>query len=435
MVRGMSAQFPGTGNVRSGQDFRAFVAALPCEQDTAALFETCLRPIVYSRHHWLRYKGEYRVRADLRGILEDLQARGPDSWDEEESDYALSLYALCVAAVGLEELRDRVDCAMVREILDERFDLYADALGPEAGMRPARLLDLAEWVSAKRAVVETSHHLVSIIDGKTWYRTEGVIRRDEVDDETLTEPMEHVLAAFGVGTDGTAADRLAAAARKCVAEYGECAPLVRLIMAATLQDPVLRADHVTLTCPMGDLLGSPELMTTSEAFFVETQIRDRLELDAYAERLGHDSPEQLQRTIRARMLKLKRGAIRGLYGQGCLHGRFVEKHGGHMIFRNEDSHYRGHQSIGCSSGGRASFALRYSQDGEDRQLSAMVGDYRVVRMSHDEADLFTAALFPLVIRYAEWIRVVVEEAFRQGCVVRRDEPALCQTSPASLSAF
>lgn len=27
-----------------------------------------------------------------------------------------------------------------------------------------------------------------------------------------------------------------------------------------------------------------------------------------------------------------------------------------------------------------------------------------------------------VIRYGEWFRAVVEETFRQGCVVRRDEP-------------
>jgi hypothetical protein len=206
-------------------------------------------------------------------------------------------------------------------------------------------------------------------------------------------------------------------------------------MAATLEDQVLRADHVTLTCPMGDLLDAPEQMTTSAAFFTETQLRDGLSLDEYRERLGHESAEQLQRTIRARMLKLKRGAIRSMYGPGCLQGQFVEKHGGHMIFRNEDAHYRGHQSIGCSSGGRASFALRYERAGEERRLTPMIGDYRVVRMSHDERDTFTGGELTQVIRYAEWIRLVVEETYRGHCVVRKDDPveapqtALAATTP------
>jgi hypothetical protein len=199
------------------------------------------------------------------------------------------------------------------------------------------------------------------------------------------------------------------------------APLLRGIMAATLVDPVLRADHVTLTCPTGDLLDTPELMTTSAAFFTETLLRDGLDLADHQEQIGHESPDLLQRTIRARMLKLKRGAIRGLYQPGCLHGRFVEKHGGHMIFRNEDAHYRGHQSIGCSSGGRASFALRHQCDGVDTALTPMVGDYRVVRMSHDERDTFTGPELAHVIRYAEWIRLAVEQTYRDGGVVHRDQ--------------
>ncbi|MGH1552030.1 hypothetical protein ACRAWF_07395 [Streptomyces sp. L7] len=198
--------------------------------------------------------------------------------------------------------------------------------------------------------------------------------------------------------------------------------MLRAIMAAALKDSVLRADHVTLTCPMGNMLDQPHEMTTSQAFFTETQLRDGIELADYAARLGHDSDDQLQRTIRARMLKLKRGAIRSLYGPGCMQGRFVEKHGGHMLFRNEDAHYRGHQSIGCSSGGRASFALGYRlAAGTEQVLTPMVGDLRVVRMSHDPRDEFTVDELKHTIRYAEWIRVVVEETYRAGAVIRRDD--------------
>jgi hypothetical protein len=417
-----STSYPGLVGVRTGRQFRDFLVAN--DHYLAGILAACLCPIVYSRHHWLLYKGEYHVRADLRRVLEELPARDPGTWDDEESDLVLALFALCISAVGLDELKDRADTSAVREVLEERLDAYVAALDSARGShgRPDGLIDLAELVTAMRTTVQRSHYLYSIIDGKAWYRTEGLGRHDQIDDQTLTDSVERVLAVdFGVAPGPPTLERLRQATRGCLAQNGDSAPLIRAIMAATLEDPVLRADHVTLTCPMGDLLDSPELMTTSEAFFTETQLRDGLDLGGYEARLVHDSPDQLQRTIRARMLKLKRGAIRGLYGPGCLQGRFVEKHGGHMIFHNEDAHYRGHQSIGCSSGGRASFALRFRCGGQDGEMTPMVGDYRVVRMSDDERETFTAADLVQVIRYAEWIRTVVEETYRHGRVIRKDK--------------
>jgi len=421
-------------DIATGQQFRAFIAELPDENCAADVFDTCLGPVVYSRHHWLKYKLEYRVRADLRSVLEDLRARDPGSWDDAECAFLLSLYALGTSNGGLDVLKDEVSTGTVRDVLEARFSSYASAADPgSAAGPPPALMALADRVRVLRPVVERTHHLYSIIDGEAWYRTEGLIPRDRVPLQTLTPSMEAVLAdGFAVPPGAPTAERLRDATLGCLSRHGESAPLVRAIMRATLLDPRLRADHVTLTCPMGDLLDSPERMTTSEAFFTETQLRDGLQLAEYAERLGHESPIQVQRNIRARMLKLKRGAIRGLYGPGCLQGRFVEKHGGHMIFRNEDAHYRGHQSIGCSSGGRASFALRYrSSGGQEAEMTPMVGDYRVVRMSHDPRDTFTGEELIDVICYAEWIRAVVEETYRRGAVVRKDDAVLAATLPVA----
>jgi hypothetical protein len=424
VICAMSIQDAQPNLLDTSPQFRDYVASLTDDRCAAGFFEACLGPIVYSRHHWLQYKGEYRVRADLRRLLEELQSRDPCQWDDQESDFAMSLFALSVAAVGLDDLKDRVDTAAVRDVLEERFSAYAAVAEPAPSLAggPLGLVELAEQVSALRRVAERSHLLYSIIDGEAWYRTEGLLRRDQVKVDDLTDSAERVLSIdFSIAPGLPAVERLRQATRACVAEHGDSAALVRGIMRATLEDPLLRADHVTLTCPMGDLLESPELMTTSEAFFTETQTRDGLDLDVYEERLGHNSPDQLKRTIRARMLKLKRGAIRGLYGPGCIQGQFVEKHGGHMIFRNEDAHYRGHQSIGVSSGGRASFALRYRRGNEDHEMTSMVGDFRVVRMTHDESETFTGQDLAHVIRYGEWIRNVVEETYRNGSVVRRDD--------------
>ena len=409
-----------------GPGFRRFVAGLPDDACRDGVLAACLPPIIYSRHHWLRYKGEYRVRADLRGFLEELQATPAQDWDDEGADLLYSLYVLALANVGLEELRDRVDSgAMPRDAggaLRPVRRRRADRRHPGCAARQPRRARRA--IAAMRPAVEPDHHLYSIIDGQAWYRAEGLIPRADVDEDVLTETVERVVAEdFGVEPGRPAAERLYEATRRCIAEYGDSAPLLRAIMAATLEDEVLRADHVTLTCPLGDLLDTPEAMTTSQAFFVETQLREGIDLGEYAERLGHESDEQLARTIKARMLKLKRGAIRSQYAPGCLQGRFVEKHGGHMLYLKEDAHYRGHQSVGVHSGGRASFGLRYSRDGEDRALSPMVGDYRVVRMSHATEDIFTVQDLARTIRYGEWLRAVVEETYRAGVVLRREDPA------------
>ncbi len=384
------------------------------------VFASCLRPIAYSRHYWLQFKGEYRVRADLRSVLESIQQRPPPDWDDEEADLVLSLYALDISSVGLDDLSDRVDSQAVRDVLNDRHALYASVVDPSEEAPPV-LLDLAHRVAQMRPAVQQSYELFSDIDGRAWYRTEGLIRREEIDTTHLTDAVDEVFEpVFDLPPGGDAEERLRTATNQAIDVDGDSASVVRALMRATLIDPVLRGDHVTLTCPMGDMLERPQEMTTSDAFFTETQLRDGVELGEYAERLGHESVDRLQRTIKARMLKLKRGAIRNLYGAGCLQGQFVDKHGRHMIFRNEDAHYRGHQSIGCSSGGRASFSLRYVANEAEEALTPMVGDLRVVRMSHDDRETFTADELRHLIRYGEWIRAVVEETYRRGAVIRAD---------------
>lgn len=386
------------------------------------VLEACGRPLVYSRHHWLLYKGEYQVRAGLRGALEAVGGRDPREWDDDEADLVLTLFALDLSAVGLDELLDRADSSAVRATLLQRHALYAGVLDP-AEEPPAALLDLARRVAGMRPLFAATHEPYSVIDGRAWYRTEGLVPRGEIDAAVLSDAVDDMLRTeFGVPPGAPADERIREATRTAIAKDGDSAAVLRGIMSAALVDPTLRADHVTVTCPLGDMLDRPHEMTTSDAFFTETQLRDGIELGDYAEQLGHESTDQLQRTIRARMLKLKRGAIRSLYGPGCMQGQFVEKHGGHMVFRNEDAHYRGHQSIGCSSGGRAAFALRYRLDGDERELTPMIGDFRVVRMSQDESETFTADDLRHAVRYGEWIRAAVEETYALGAVLRADPP-------------
>lgn len=380
------------------------------------LFDRCGQLLVFSRHHWLKFRGEYRLRADLRSILDDLRSRSPQTWEDDESELLLCCYALASAAVGLEQLREVITAQEVRHVLDIRLSSYLEALGQvPRSPETLRLVGLALRVKALRPQVEQLYYRVSNIDGEAWHRAESLIPRRAVDTQTVPAPLAAELAAGGgpLGLD----ELLPTATRVVLDEHGHSAPLLRAIMRAAVTDPALRVDHVTITCPRGYLLDTPELMTGSEAFFTETEIRPDVDLDSYREQIGHASDDRLRKTVRARMLKLKRKAAAGFYGAGCLHGQFVEKGADYMIFRNEDAHYRGHQSVGCSTGGRAAYPVRYRIGEDDRELPPMMGDFRVVRLSHAPEDLFTAAELVHVIRYAACVRAVVEETIRLGGVV------------------
>jgi len=54
-----------------------------------------------------------------------------------------------------------------------------------------------------------------------------------------------------------------------------------------------------------------------------------------------------------------------------------------------------------------------------QEITQMVGDFRAVRMSQDEADVFQADDLRHLLPYAHWIRTVVDETFRLGAVVKR----------------
>jgi hypothetical protein len=398
---------------RDAADLRALVGD-PGSPAAAELFTRCDRLLVFSRHHWLVFRGEYRVRADLRAVVDDLRGRPPADWADDEAELLLCFAALDAAAVGLEQLREVITATEVRGVLTTRLGSYLAVLGQvPRDLGRLGLLELADRVRELRPRAEELCYRYSDIDGKAWYRAEGLIPRSRVDHATLPLTLGAVLRdAHPDLPEGPAADRLAAATAATLAQHGETAPLLRLIMAAAVLDPDLRVDHATITCTRGYLLDTPELMTGSEAFFTETVLRPELDLSPYAEQIGHDSDARLQKTVRARMLKLKRKATGAFYGSGCMAGRFVEKGADFMIFRNEDAHYRGHQSVGCSTGGRAAYPVRYERDGVRHELPPMMGDFRMVRLSHDPAQLFTPDELVHVIRYAACVRVVVEETLR-----------------------
>jgi hypothetical protein len=397
------------------------------DAEVERLFETeppesilarCESTLVFSRHHWLVFRGEYRLRADLKAQLGEVWSRGRDTWDDDDRALVLVLYTLAVARIGLEQLDDRVGVAELLAVLRTRTLSYLDALGqPRTAVDALGLVELAGRVAALRTEVERHMYRYSDIDGERWYRTEGLIPRSAVPLWVPTDAVRLVLARYGVDADGNLEDLLRSATRVCVSRHGESRELVRAVMGCALTDPLLRVDHVTITCARGDMLDTPEQMLSSAAFHTETLLRDGLRLDEYATQIGHDDESRLRRTVAARMLKLKRSATRNYFHPGCLMGQWVEKSADYMIFRNEDAHYKGHRSVGCSTGGRAAYSVTYERAGESRTLPPMMGDFRVVRLSHAPDDVFAAADLTHVIRYSQWLRAVLEETFAIGAVV------------------
>ncbi|MGH1552029.1 hypothetical protein ACRAWF_07390 [Streptomyces sp. L7] len=91
-------------------------------------------------------------------------------------DLVLTLFALDTAAIGLDELEDRADSEAVRAALLARHAPVRVCRRSDRS-RPQTLLDLAFRVAHMRAMVEETHELYSIIDGRAWFRTEGICSR------------------------------------------------------------------------------------------------------------------------------------------------------------------------------------------------------------------------------------------------------------------
>lgn len=375
--------------------------------------------LTFSRHHWLSFHGEYRGRKEFRDAVASAAQVAPERWSRADAELLLCLLALRRASVGLEQVDGRLDPHTVRFVLEYRLDSYLRALGHPRPLRHLPLVELAERVSRLRTQIERDHHRVSVIDGKRWHRDEALITRSSVSYRPLPDGLLDALRRLApdVPTTPSVPDFLAAVTRRVLAVRGESRAVIDALTRTAVADPALDVDHATVTCVRGVLMECPASLDSSDHFFTLTAMRDGLDLRGYREQLGHDSEDRLRATLRARMIKLKRKAVANYYGDGCLAGQWVEKAADNMIFFHEDSHYRGHQTVGVSTGGRAAYAVSYARAGTTHELPPMMGDFRVVRMSHDPADRFTLDDLRHVLRYAAWTKDVVQETLRAGGVL------------------
>jgi hypothetical protein len=401
--------------------------ALGHDSDLLAEAERLVEAVlIFSRHHYLRFDGRDCERKDFRDETVECFGRDPANWSASQAELILCLLALSTAGVGLEQLDRELSIRTTAEVLEARFRMYCSALGHPRPNWDQRLLMLATRVSSMRADVERFYHRYSLIDGRLWYRDEGLIPRRALDTDTFSDEVDELLARHDPAADRTAdtRTRLTSATRAVIAQKGTPEELVRGFLRAVVGDATLRVHHATLTCVRGRLLECPHALSATDDFYTHTEMADGLDLTVYAQRLGHDSMERLTATLRARMIKLKRKAVTNFYGDGPFAGQWIEKAADNMIFFNEDAHYRGHQTVGVATGGRSAFDVSFDRNGASTTLPPMMGDLRVVRMGADESDRFQQADLEKVIVYAGWLRLIVQETFRAGALigpVRRGE--------------
>jgi hypothetical protein len=410
-------------SVNEPEHFRTYLLEPGHEAAVRDAFAAADATLIYSRHHWLLFDGEYAGRKELRDLVVAMADTPVRDWSTTQAGLLLCLVALRRSGVGLEQVDEELSVKSVRDVLVSRLKSYLEALGHPRPLDHLALIELADRVSKLRSQIERDYHRYSIIDGRRWFRQEGLISRRGTRCEPLPAEMIEALRPFAPdppGSPGTA-EYLAAATRRCLADRGRTVDVVDAMLECAVRDPLLRVDHATVTCVRGVLLECPAALSDSAQFFTRTAMAGGLDLGEFAEQLGHASEARLRATLRARMIKLKRKAVQNYYGEGCLAGEWIEKAADNMIFFHEDSHYRGHQTVGVSTGGRAAFSVAYSRGGVDHTLPPMMGDFRVVRLSHDPADRFTADGLVHVIRYSEWIRTIVQETFRAGGVLDTDD--------------
>lgn len=423
-------------SVNDSDDFVSYLVQPEHDGVLAEVVAAADATLIYSRHHWLMFDGEYHGRKEFRDIVTDATDKPVGDWTDQQATLFLCLFALRRSGIGLEQVDEVLTTDTVRAVLAERLALYLEALGHPRQTDHLPLIELARRVGELRVQIERDYHRYSLIDGKRWYRREGLIPRRSVHTELLPQAVIDALRPFApdVADDASMPERLAAATRQCLADHGQTVAVLDAILDCAVRDPQLRVDHATVTCVRGVLLECPALLADSSQFFTRTSIAEHVEVGDYREQLGHASEQRLRATLKARMIKLKRKAVGNYFGDGCLAGEWIEKAADNMIFFHEDSHYRGHQTVGVSTGGRAAFSVSYQRGEVSHTLPPMMGDFRVVRLSHDEADRFDADALVHVLRYAEWVKHVVQETFRAGGILERLDDSETVDSSATVDS-
>lgn len=416
----MSHTIPRLARLEDARDVEELRLALDYDDAARAHAERLVKAVLtFSRHHYLRFDGRDCERKDFSEFADGCFAQAPGTWSATQSDFVFCLIALSVAGIGLEQLDRELTPATTAAVLHARFRMYCSALGHPRPTWDPPLLRLATRVRGLREDVERFYHRYSLIDGRLWYRDEGLIPHRGLDTEALPAPVDELLRRHDPAGEHTAgaAVRLVSATRAAIHRDGTPEQLVHGYLHAVASDPALRVHHATLTCVRGRLLECPHALSATDDFYTHTVVVDDLDLADHAERLGHDSMDRLTATLRARMIKLKRKAVTNFYGDGLFAGQWIEKAADNMIFFNEDAHYRGHQTVGVATGGRAAFHVSFTRNDVATTLPPMMGDLRVVRMGADEADRFQPADLARVIVYASWLKLIVQETFRAGALI------------------
>jgi hypothetical protein len=402
------------------REFRDHIQAADSETATRLLTHG-ERVLIFSRHHWLEYQGTHYDRQGLSSAFASASAVAPADWSDEHGELVFLLYILGTANLGLEQVETVLSTEQVAELVSSREALYRSGRSEDEHERDTRKTDqqtLAERAYGLRDLrygAEKQSYRYSVIDGARWHLNEGLLPRADVATEEVPGGLLDRLGIRGSGT---------AALRKAATAYIECdghaEQAVIEVMRFALEDSGLGVDHVTITGPKQVGFPVSECLGQRDNIYRRTEVRDGVDLKEFEAQLGHDSPERLTRVIGARMQVLKLKSAKQFFGSGCMGGEGSEKFGDYMIYANEDSHYLGHKNGGISTGGRAPIPLDFERDGSTIDLPGMFGDFRAVRLSHEEVDRFDVLGLARVIQYAAWLGAILNTAYESGAAISAD---------------
>jgi hypothetical protein len=385
------------------------------------VFKHCSRTLIFSRHHYLDYKGSKYERSTFKELLETV-INNPTR-DEDALEFIACLHLLSISDIGLEQVPHELTYVNVVQVIKERLRLYADHGSKTATflLDESNIITSASELPVIRNELDTRFYRYSIIDGHLWYRREKLIPHSAIPSFQLSQVLIEKLSPYnGLRLEESESVEMHQQfvhriVESCLQVNGESKPVVLTILEHITEDDTLGIDFATLTCPNGIELHQPQVIgqgkSSNDEIFTKTWIRSDVQIAR---------PEMIEQIVNARMTKLKQKAVKNFYHPGPLFGKASEKSADYFISFNEDAHHKGHQMAGVSTAGRSPIFIDVKERGLN--LPPSMADLRCIRMSNDIEDRFTEDLLKIVIYYANLMKLVIEATYRLNGVISKIEP-------------
>jgi hypothetical protein len=348
-------------------------------------------------------------------LIDGCRGKPLGAWGYDEVLFLTTLWLWELSKIALTELNQAdLGYHLLDDFFRGKWRRYARLAGREADRPPDALFDVARSLPALRDEVERDYVRCMTINGATWERREWFQRRSDLPTDAI--PPEFIRFVEGrlpvqFPRSGPFRERFATWTDGIVDQGVNPAEGLVALAEYVLLLPSLRADYSIVTCARGIKFDQPWRILLGDVMSY-TAIKEGYDPKERGVRLNYGQirnaiSQRMRYNVVCRMKNYSPVREERMQAQSFQYPDVAEM---------EDAHHNGHRANGVRFVLRSPFVLEVPVDGERKAFRGM-GDLRVNRASHRDADRFTRADLPLVLVMSLWMKAVVERAFARGLLL------------------